>query len=149
MEKSPIGATTAAQFDEIVALNLRAPFLLAQAASRVMRAGSVVVNIADHMAEEPWPDYAVHGVAKSGVVALTRHLAAALAPDIRVNAVAPGFVLAPPGFPEAAAQRFASETPLKRLGSPSDVAHAVRYLIDAEFVTGETVHVDGGRRLRP
>lgn len=149
MEKSPIGATTAAQFDEIVALNLRAPFLLAQAASRVMRAGSVVVNIADHMAEEPWPDYAVHGVAKSGVVALTRHLAAALAPDIRVNAVAPGFVLAPPGFPEAAAQRFAAETPLKRLGSPSDVAHAVRYLIDAEFVTGETVHVDGGRRLRP
>ena len=149
MEKTPIGSTSAAQFDEIVALNLRAPFLLAQAASRVMRLGSVIVNIADHMAEEPWPDYAVHGVAKAGVVALTRHLAAALAPGIRVNAVAPGFVLAPPGYPESAAQRFAAETPLKRLGSPADVAHAVRYLIDAEFMTGETLHVDGGRRLRP
>jgi pteridine reductase len=149
MEKTPIGTTSAPQFDEIVALNLRAPFLLAQAASRVMRPGSVIVNIADHMADEPWPDYAVHGVAKAGVVSLTRHLAAALAPDIRVNAVAPGFVLAPPGYPEAAAQRFAAETPLKRLGSPSDIAHAVRYLVEAEFMTGETLHVDGGRRLRP
>ncbi|MFN0100171.1 MAG: SDR family oxidoreductase [Gemmatimonadaceae bacterium] len=148
MERTPIGRTTAAQFDEIVALNLRAPFLLAQAASRVMRAGSVIVNIADHMAEEAWPDYAVHGVAKAGVVALTRHLAAALAPGIRVNAVSPGFVLAPPGFPAPAAQSFAEDTPLKRLGSPSDVAQAVRYLIDAGFMTGETLHVDGGRRLR-
>lgn len=148
MERTPIGSTAAAHFDEIVALNLRAPFLLAQAASRRMPAGAVIVNIADHMADEPWPDYAIHGVAKAGVVALTRHLAAALAPGIRVNAVAPGFVLAPPGYPQSAAQRFADATPLKRLGSPTDVAAAVRYLIDAGFVTGETLHVDGGRRLR-
>lgn len=148
MEKTRLGHTTAEEFDAIVALNLRAPFLLAQAAARMMPAGSVIVNIADHMGEEPWPDYSVHGIAKAGVVAMTRHLAAALAPDIRVNAVAPGFVLAPPGTPDSVTENFARATPLARIGSPQDVAQAVRYLADAQFVTGETLHVDGGRRVR-
>jgi pteridine reductase len=149
MERSPIGGTSAADFDRIIALNLRAPFLLAQAASAVLRDGGTIVNIADHMADEPWPDHVVHGVSKAGVVALTRHLAAALAPRVRVNAVSPGFVLAPPGMPEAVAERFAAETPLRRLGTPDDVAQAVAYLLDATYVTGETLHVDGGRRVRP
>lgn len=149
MERSPIGGTSAADFDRIIALNLRAPFLLAQAASAVLRDGGTIVNIADHMADEPWPDHVVHGVSKAGVVALTRHLAAALAPRLRVNAVSPGFVLAPPGMPEAVAERFAAETPLRRLGTPEDVAQAVAYLLDATYVTGETLHVDGGRRVRP
>jgi pteridine reductase len=149
MERSPIGGTSAADFDRIIALNLRAPFLLAQAASAVLRDGGTIVNIADHMADEPWPDHVVHGVSKAGVVALTRHLAAALAPRVRVNAVSPGFVLAPPGMPEAVAERFAAETPLRRLGTPEDVAQAVAYLLDATYVTGETLHVDGGRRVRP
>ncbi len=148
MEKTRLGHTTAEEFDAIVALNLRAPFLLAQAAARMMPAGSVIVNIADHMGEEPWPDYSVHGIAKAAVVAMTRHLAAALAPDIRVNAVAPGFVLAPPGTPDAVTENFARATPLARIGAPEDVAQAVRYLADAPFVTGETLHVDGGRRVR-
>jgi pteridine reductase len=149
MEKTRLGHVTAAEFDAIIALNLRAPFLLAQAAARLMPAGSAIVNIADHMAVEPWPDYSVHGIAKAGVIALTRHLAAALAPDIRVNAVAPGFVLAPPGMPPAAVEAFAREAPLQRNGSPADVAGAVRYLAAAGFVTGETLFVDGGRRVRP
>ena len=149
MERSPIGGTSAADFDRIIALNLRAPFLLAQAASAVLRDGGTIVNIADHMADEPWPDHVVHGVSKAGVVALTRHLAAALAPRLRVNAVSPGFVLAPPGMPEAVAERVAAETPLRRLGTPEDVAQAVAYLLDAAYVTGETLHVDGGRRVRP
>ena len=149
MERSPIGGTSAADFDRIIALNLRAPFLLAQAASAVLRDGGTIVNIADHMADEPWPDHVVHGVSKAGVVALTRHLAAALAPRLRVNAVSPGFVLAPPGMPEAVAERFAAETPLRSLGTPEDVAQAVAYLLDAAYVTGETLHVDGGRRVRP
>lgn len=148
MEKTRFGHVTAAQFDAIVALNLRAPYLVAQAAARVMPAGSAIVNIADHMAEEPWPDYSVHGIAKAGVIAMTRHLAAALAPDIRVNAVAPGFVLAPPGMPAEAVNAFAAETPLQRNGSPADVAAAVRFLAEAPFITGETVFVDGGRRVR-
>lgn len=149
MERTRLGHTTAAAFDAIVALNLRAPFLLAQAAARLMPAGSAIVNIADHMAEEPWPDYAVHGIAKAGVMAMTRHLAAALAPDIRVTAVAPGFVLAPPGMAPEAVDQFADDTPLRRIGSPADVAEAVRFLADASFITGETLFVDGGRRVRP
>ncbi|MHB1299129.1 MAG: SDR family oxidoreductase [Gemmatimonadaceae bacterium] len=149
MERTSLGSTSPAQFDAIIALNLRAPFLLAQAASREMPAGGVIVNIADHMAEEPWPDYAVHGISKAGVVAMTRHLAAALAPKIRVSAVAPGFVLAPEGYGAVAQARFAAETPLERLGTPEDVALAVSYLIDATYVTGETIFVDGGRRVRP
>lgn len=148
MQKTRLGHTTALEFDSIIALNLRAPFLLSQAAARLMPAGSCIVSIADHMAEEPWPDYSVHGIAKSGVIAMTRHLAAALAPDIRVNAVAPGFVLAPPGMPQEAVDKFASDTPLERIGAPSDVAQAVRYFADAGFVTGETLFVDGGRRVR-
>lgn len=148
MQKTRLGHTTAAEFDAIIALNLRAPFLLAQAAARLMPAGSSIVNIADHMAEEPWPDYSVHGIAKAGVVAMTRHLAAALAPDIRVNAIAPGFVLAPPGMPQEAQDAFARTTPMARNGSPADVVQALRYLVSAEFVTGETIFVDGGRRVR-
>jgi pteridine reductase len=149
MEKTRLGHTTAAEFDAIIALNLRAPFLLAQAAARLMAARSAIVNIADHMAVEPWPDYSVHGIAKAGVIAMTRHLAAALAPDIRVNAVAPGFVLAPPGMSAEREAAFAAETPLQRTGTPTDVAQAVRYLASADFVTGETLFVDGGRRVRP
>jgi pteridine reductase len=149
MERTPLGTVDAAAFDAVMALNLRAPFLLAQAAARVMPTGGAIVNIADHMAVEPWPDYAVHGIAKAGVIAMTRHLAAALAPAIRVNAVAPGFVLAPSGSDAALAERFARETPLGRIGAPDDVADAVLYLADAGYVTGETLFVDGGRRVRP
>lgn len=149
MTRTPFGATTAAAFDEIIALNLRAPFLLTQAAAAVLPEGGAVVNIADHMAHEPWPDYAVHGISKAGVEAMTRHLAAALAPRVRVNAVAPGFVLAPPGMPPAVVDRFVAATPLARIGAPEEVAEAVSYLLDARYVTGETIHVDGGRRVRP
>lgn len=148
MERTRLGHVRAEEFDAIIALNLRAPFLLAQAAARMMPAGSSIVNIADHMADEPWPDYSVHGIAKAGVIAMTRHLAAALAPDIRVNAVAPGWVLAPPNSDPAFAESFARDTPLQRLGSPSDVTSAVRYLVAADYVTGETLFVDGGRRVR-
>ena len=148
MVRTPLPDVSAEAFDAIIALNLRAPFLLAQAASRVMPEGGAIVNIADHMAEEPWPDYAVHGIAKAGVIAMTRHLAAALAPRIRVNAVAPGFVLAPEGTDAETAERFARETPLQRIGAPRDVAEAVLYLADAGYMTGEVLFVDGGRRVR-
>lgn len=148
MVRTPLGGTSAADVDAIVALNLRAPFLLAQAAAPRMRDGGAVVLIGDHMATEPWPGFAVHGVSKAGLEALTRHLAAALAPRLRVNAVAPGLVLAPEGMDAAAIARFVAETPLGRIGTPADVAQAVAYLLEAGFVTGEVLHVDGGRRVR-
>lgn len=148
MERTKFGSISPSQFDAIMALNLRAPFMLSQAASRDMPAGGCIVNIADHMASEPWPDYAVHGISKSAVIAMTRHLAATLAPDVRVNGVAPGFVLAPEGYGALAQSRFVAETPLRRLGTPDDVAQAVLFLIDATYMTGETIFVDGGRRVR-
>ena len=149
MTRTPIGSTTAVMVDGILALNLRAPFLLAQAAAPRLPNGGAIVLIGDHMADEVWPDYAMHGVAKAGVHALTRHLAAALAPRVRVNAVAPGLVLPPEGMPRATLERFVAATPLRREGTPADVAQAVRFLLDAPFVTGEVLAVDGGRHLGP
>ena len=146
MHRTPLATVTPAQWDEIFALNLRAPFFMALAASRAMGlAGGVIVNISDHMGFESWPQFVPHGVAKAAVADMTRALAAALAPRVRVNAVAPGTVLAPEGWPAAEQAKAAASTPLRRLGTPEDVARAVLYLATAEYVTGETLFVDGGR----
>lgn len=146
MMRTPLATVRERDWDQLFALNLRAPFFCALAAARAMgRRGGAVVNISDHMGFESWPEYVPHGVSKAGVVALTHALAAAFAPRVRVNAVAPGFVLAPAGYPARAQRAFARATPLRRLGTPADVAGAVRYLASAEFVTGETIFVDGGR----
>ena len=149
MLRTPIGEVTAAEWDEMFALNVRAPFFLAQRAAPALRAsGGTIVNIADLAAFETWPAYVPHGITKAAVVQLTRGLARALAPDVRVNAVAPGAVLLPEGWTEEQAERLRATTPLGRLGSPDDVAHAVLHLIDAEYVTGEVIRVDGGRHIR-
>lgn len=147
LTRTPIGSTTAAMVDGVLALNLRAPFLLSQSAAARLSEGGAIVLIGDHMADESWPDYAMHGVAKAGVHALTRHLAAALAPRLRVNAVAPGAVLLPDDGSPALAERLAGEAALLRIGSPADVAGAVRFLLDAPFITGQVLRVDGGRGL--
>ncbi len=149
MMRTPIDDVTVAEWDAMFALNLRAPFFLARAAAATMRdRGGVIVNIADLAAFETWPAYVPHGITKAGVVQMTRALARVLAPRIRVNAVAPGAVLLPPDWTDADAARLADTTPLKRIGSPDDVVQAVLFLIDAEYVTGETLIVDGGRHVR-
>ena len=149
MERTPLGEVTVEQWDRILALNLRAPFFCAQAAAPHLRARrGAIVNIADLAAFETWPAYVPHGISKAGVVQMTRALARALAPDVRVNAVAPGAVLLPEGWDDAAADRLAATTPLGRLGAAADVAQAVLYLLDADYVTGETIVVDGGRHVR-
>lgn len=147
MRRTPLARVDERAWDEVFSLNLRAPFFCAIAAARAMgRRGGAIVNISDHMGFESWPDYVPHGVSKAGIAAMTHALAAALAPRVRVNAVAPGFVLAPEGYPEARRLAFARATPLRRLGVPADVAAAVIYLLSADYVTGETLFVDGGRR---
>jgi pteridine reductase len=147
MLRTPLEMVTPEQWDNIFALNLKAPFFLALAASRVMRAeGGAIINLSDHMGFESWPAFVPHGIAKAGVSAMTHALAAALAPRVRVNAIAPGAVLAPEGWADADQRRFIDDTPLARLGTPDDVVHAVRYLATATYVTGETLFVDGGRR---
>jgi pteridine reductase len=149
MERTPIGAVTVEAWDAMFALNLRAPFFAAQAAAPSLRArGGAIVNIADLAAFETWPGYVPHGITKAGVVQMTRALARTLAPDIRVNAVAPGAVLLPDGWTPEAGERLRTTTPLHRLGSPDDVADAVLYLLRADYVTGETIIVDGGRHVR-
>ena len=146
MTRTPLRTVTARAWDEVFALNLRAPFFCAIAAARAMPRGGVVVNISDHMGFESWPEFVPHGVSKAAVVAMTHARAAALAPRVRVAAVVPGFVLAPAGLPAAWQRAFARATPLRRIGTPADVADAVRYLAAASYVTGEALFVDGGRR---
>ena len=149
MERTPFGAVSAERWDAIFALNLRAPFLLAQAAApHLDRAAGAIVNIADLAAFETWPEYVPHGISKAGVVQMTRALARVMAPRVRVNAVAPGAVLLPESWDAATHERLARTTPLGRIGSPADVAAAVLFLLEADFITGETLIVDGGRHVR-
>jgi len=149
MLRTPIGEVTPEQWDAMFALNLRAPFFLAQAAAPLLREqGGVIINIADLAAFETWPAYIPHAVTKAGVVQMTRGLARALAPEIRVNAVAPGAVLLPDDWSDEVGDRLASTTPLRRLGTAADVAQAVVYLCEAPYVTGEVLIVDGGRHVR-
>ncbi|MHB1311646.1 MAG: SDR family oxidoreductase [Gemmatimonadaceae bacterium] len=149
MRRLALDTVTPAEWDETMAVNARAPFFLSLAAARVMgERGGAIVNIADHLAHESWPLLVPHGIAKAAVEAMTRQLARQLAPRVRVNAVVPGAVLAPEGWPADAQQKFVAATPLRRMGTPDDVAQAVVFLAAAPFVTGEVLFVDGGRHLR-
>jgi pteridine reductase len=149
MLRTPVGEVLVEDWDAMFALNLRAPFFLCQVAARAMAdRGGAIVNIADLAAFETWRAYIPHSITKSGIVQMTRGLAHALAPKIRVNAIAPGPVLLPDGWTQEQADKLISTTPLGRLGSPEDVAQAALYLLSADYVTGETIIVDGGRHIR-
>ncbi|MDT8342130.1 MAG: SDR family oxidoreductase [Longimicrobiales bacterium] len=138
----------AEEWDHVLALNLRAPHLLVRALAPLLRASAgTVVNIADHMGMKPWVRYGHHSVSKAALIHLTRIQARALAPEVRVNAVAPGLVLPPEGLSDAALAREVDATLVKRVGSPRDVAEAVLYLARARYVTGHLLVVDGGGTL--
>ena len=148
---TPIGDITPQAWDDLIGTNLRAPLFLAQAAAPALRKSQgAIVNIADIHAERPLKNFVVYSVAKAGLVAVTRSLARELAPEVRVNAIAPGPILWPDdsSFDELSRQRIVSHTPLKREGAPDDIAKAVYYLIaEATYVTGDTISVDGGRHI--
>jgi NAD(P)-dependent dehydrogenase (short-subunit alcohol dehydrogenase family) len=148
MERGDVLTLTPEDWQRTLSLNLTAPFFCAQRAARSMlaRGGGVIVNIADLSALEPWAKYPAHSVSKAGLVMLTQVLAKALAPRIRVNAVAPGPVVKPPAWDEARWRTVGEHTLLKRTGSGYDVARAVRFLVEQDYVTGETLVVDGGSR---
>ncbi|MGH7605456.1 MAG: SDR family oxidoreductase [Gemmatimonadaceae bacterium] len=149
MLRTPVGEVLVEDWDAMFALNLRAPFFLCQAAARAMRErGGAIVNISDLAAFETWRGYIPHSITKAGIVQMTRGLAHALAPKIRVNAIAPGPVLLPDGWTQEQADKLVATTPLGRIGTPEDVAQAVLYLLSADYVTGETIIVDGGRHIR-
>jgi pteridine reductase len=127
--------------------NLKAPFFCAQAAAPMLReAHGVIVNFADIGGMLGWPGFIPHSIAKAGVIMLTRSLAKELAPDVRVNAIAPGTITMP-GDPPEWERDFIQRAPLKRTGTPADITDAVLFLLHAKFVTGQTLVVDGGRVL--
>jgi NAD(P)-dependent dehydrogenase (short-subunit alcohol dehydrogenase family) len=138
-----------ASFDAAVDTTLKGGFFCAQAAYRAMgEQGGVIVNLTDVAGLEPWPLFAAHGAAKAGLIHLTKTLARAWAPRVRVVGVAPGPVLMPSWTGPASHRRSAEETALGRLGSPEDVVAAVAYLIEADYVTGSQIVVDGGKLVR-
>lgn len=144
------GQTTEAQWHEIISINLKAPFFLAQtAAPHLKKHGGSIVNITDIYGERPLINYSAYSISKAGLVMLTRALARELAPEVRVNGIAPGVILWPEtGLDEMSKQRIVSRTPLKRSGEPADIAGAAVFLIrDAGYITGQIVTVDGGRAV--
>lgn len=148
MTRRAFEEVTPTDWDEAHAVNLRAPFFLMQAAARVMADGGVIVQMSDHLAGEAlFPKLIPHQVTKSALAALVRTVAGALAPRIRVNAVAPGLVLAPDEMSYDAIEKFLRDVPLGRSGSPEDVVQAVHYLVDAPYVNGIVLQVDGGRHI--
>jgi pteridine reductase len=150
MHRLSFEETTPEQYDATLDLNLRAVFFCTQgAAAELRKTRGKVVNLADLGGLEPWPGFAAHSVSKAGVVMLTKVLARALAPDVTVNAIAPGAVLVPDDYDAAERDRLARTTPLGRLGRPEDAVAALLYLLEGgDYVTGDVLVVDGGRLLR-
>ena len=145
-----VGAIEASHWDELLGSNLKAPLFIAQeAAPHLAKGQGAIVNIVDIHAERPLKGYPVYTIAKAGIAALTRSLAIELAPDVRVNGVAPGAIAWPEDdqFPDAERKRIVASTPLGRVGSPDDIAQAVHFLACAPFVTGQILAVDGGRSI--
>jgi pteridine reductase len=147
---TPVGTITAAQFDDLVGTNLRAPLFLSQAAAPALRATrGLVINMVDIHGRRPLKAHPVYCAAKAGLVMLTKSLARELGPEIRVNGIAPGPVLWPERDLEASLKdEIIARTALKRPGSPQDIARAAHFFaVDAPYVTGQILAVDGGRSL--
>jgi len=144
---SSIISTTEAVWDSSLDTNLKAPFFCAQAAAPYLRrTQGVIINFADTGGLLGWPGYIAHSISKAGVIMLTRTLAKALAPEIRVNAIAPGTITMP-GDPPEWESDFIKLAPLHRTGTPTDIARAVSFLAQSPFLTGHTLVLDGGRTL--
>lgn len=147
---TPLGTATALQWDDLMGSNLKAPFFLAQALAEPLRqARGCIVNMVDIYAERPLKDYAIYSAAKAGHVMLTKALARELAPEVRVNAVAPGAILWPEEdgpLAEEKRQSILERVPMKRSGEPADIASTVLFLItQSAYITGQVIAVDGGR----
>jgi pteridine reductase len=131
-------------------VNLTAPAALAAAACPYLQATGrgKIVNICDIAAERPWPRHIAYCTSKAGLVALTRALARGLAPGIQVNGVSPGIAVFPQHYDQDTRQKLIEQVPLGRPGTPQDIAHAVCFLVEADYITGQIINVDGGRSIR-
>ncbi len=148
-ENVPLLEITEEQWDRVMAVNLKGPFLVSQAFYPLLRAHrhGLIVNMTDLAGIQTWPAYGHHGVSKAAVIHLTKVLARHFAPDVRVNAIAAGTVLPPADYTAAQVESLRGRTPLQRIGTPTDVVRALLYLVEADYVTGEMMIVDGGRLL--
>lgn len=146
-ERTALGRTTPAAWDRVLDTNLRGPYFVVQEALPLLRRGGAIVNVADVGGIVPWPGYAAYAASKAGLIMLTRVLARALAPRLRVNAIAPGTILPARGIRASAWRRAVGKTILRRAGAPEDVAKAVFFCAENRFMTGQTLLVDGGRHL--
>jgi pteridine reductase len=145
---TPLASATVADWDAIFNVNLKAPYFLSQTAAPLLRAsGGCIVNLTDVYAERPRVDYAIYCASKAGLIGLTRALARELAPEVRVNAISPGAILWTTDATAAEQTALLARTPLGRAGEPSDIAAAVSYLLNAPYVTGQVLTVDGGRMI--
>ncbi len=146
--QTPLLEVEETEWDQVMAVNLKGPFLMVKSASGLLRStrGSIV-NLVDLSAFQPWVGYPHHAVSKAGLLHLTRVMARALAPHVRVNAVAPGAVLLPDDWDEKDRERSRKRSPLGTLGSPEDVVRTVLFLDASPYITGEVVVVDGGQLL--
>jgi len=148
MPKGSLRDLRPAQWDDTMALNLRAPFLCSQQAGRLMEhTGGVIINISDSGARKTWTSFPDYVVSKAGLEVLTRLLARTYAPKIRVNAVAPGLILSPDGIPEESWHHLVDRVPARKAGTPKDIAETVLFLIRNNYITGQTIVVDGGNQL--
>lgn len=147
--KTPFGKIRESDWDRHIDINLKGTFLCAyQVGLEMLKQGKgKIINIADWAGLRPYRNYIPYCVSKAGVICLTQALAKTLAPKIQVNCVAPGPVLLPEDIPAQEKQEIIRGTPLKRIGSPEDIAKTVLFLIDSDFVTGATYLVDGGRSI--
>ncbi len=134
-------------WDSVLDLNLRAPFLLAQQAAKRMTAGGLIVNISDIGAQKAWSRYPSYSVSKAGLESLTKLLARALAPTIRVNAIAPGLVLPSDVVTREQWNQLVEKLPLKRAATLDEITSTLEFLIHNEYITGQTIVVDGGYSL--
>ena len=147
MPSGNVDALTIENWDTAFDLNLRAPFLLAQECAKKMTDGGLIVNITDVGAQKAWSRYPSYTVSKAGLESLTRILARALAPKIRVNAIAPGFVLQSDIVTDEEWQRLINRIPLKRPARVEEIASALEFLLENKYITGQTIVVDGGYSL--
>lgn len=147
-----IGEVREKHWDDLIGVNLKAPFFLSQSAVPFLKENQgSIINMVDIYADRPLKGFAIYNIAKAGLTMLTKTMARELGPDIRVNGIAPGVILWPDeGTKESSQKKIIARTALKREGDPEDIAKAMLYLIrDADYMTGQILTVDGGRTLSP
>lgn len=149
---TPVGSADLAQWDDLIASNMKTPFFLAQALAPELRKNNgCIINMVDIHAEKPLKDHPIYCMAKAGLAMMTKSLAKELAPNIRVNGIAPGVILWPPNedaFSNQIQQDIISRVALKKMGNPNDVAETIYFLLEhAPYITGQIINVDGGRSL--